>query len=257
MAPHTAYRLGIIHFRALFALVRLLPAYRVFRRLRRAKNGLRLGIKLWAPEGYPDTSEGLAAAWEVMERGLVSLDVGLDELVSGQDVPSENVERFDLPPADLFGSAYSIGVDYRPDVDLQVEDLESVLSEKFVDMDEDWFTPTVARHRLDDNATRSAISDLKVTRKVSNPTAIPATSPIPPRQQAATPGSFGSVGLGTSKSNASRIASAAGTQGRSNTGSGGSGRWGLLAEGLPFAAPAGSTSIEGARVSSHKSAIKS
>jgi hypothetical protein len=42
-------------------------------------------------------------------------------------------ERYDVPSVDLFGTSYQIGVEYRTEVDFTVEDMESVLSEKFVD----------------------------------------------------------------------------------------------------------------------------
>ncbi|ORX41078.1 autophagy-related protein 13-domain-containing protein [Kockovaella imperatae] len=189
MAPHTAYRLGIIHFRALFALVRLLPAYRLFRRLRRANSGLRLGIKLWGPEGYTND-----AAWQVMERGLIGLGVGLDQLALA-GAPAEVTEVYEPPETDLFGTKFGLRVEYRPEVDFSAEDMESILSEKFVDMDEEWFKPTVT-----------------ASRKVSAPTPIPSTSPIPQRQ------------------------TATGASGRST-----SSRWGSLVEGLPFATPLGTS----------------
>lgn len=236
MAAHTAYRLGIVHFRTLFAFTRLLPSYRLFRRLRRANNGLRIAMKVWAPEGYNNTAEDLALAWEVMERGLVPLDHSLDQFVLTESTSPDQLETHTVPPVDLFGSSYSLDVDYRSDVDFNVEDMESVLSEKFSDMDEDWFKPTVARHRTQDEARSTA--DARPSRRVSSATAIPATSPIPQRQQAAAPGSFGSLGTG-SRPSTSRIIS--GTAGSAKVGSQGSGRWGVLAEGLPFAGPTGSS----------------
>lgn len=243
MAAHTAYRLGIIHFRSLYALIRLLPAYRLYRRLRRANNGLRLGIKLWGPEGYLNTSEDLAAAWEVMESDLISLDFGLDQLAAGDSTDPDNTERYSIPSVDLFGTTYSLAVDFRTEVDFSVEDMESVLSEKFVDMDEDWFTPTVARHRLEEENNRATSGDARPSRRVSNPTAIPATSPIPHRQQAAAPGSFGSVGLGGSKPSTSRLPSGT-VPARPVPSSHGSGRWGAMAEGLPFASPSAPSDVK-------------
>ena len=248
MAPHTAYRYGIIHFRALFSLVRLLPSYRLFRRLRRANNGLRLGIKLWAPEGYGDSSEDMLAAWETMESGLVSMDVGLDRLVTTNGTSPDQPEFYDLPQMDMFGSTYSLKVEYRPNVDFHVEDMESVLSEKFVDMDEDWFTPTVGgRPTGTDVPPRSPPAYIQSLRKGTTPTAIPSTSPIPQRQQAATPGSFGSAGRPSFSRGPSAMG---GAQSKGSVGSYGS-RWGALAEGLPFAGPSPSPgpAVDASRVS--------
>jgi len=231
MAAHTAYRLGIIHFRTLFAFTRLLPSYRLYRRLRRANNGLRIAMKVWAPEGYNNTAEDFASAWEVMERGLVPLDHSLDQFVLTESTSPDKFETHKIPSVDLFGSTYTLDVDYRTDVDFNVEDMESVLSEKFVDMDEDWFTPTVARHRMENEA-----GEVRPSRRVSSATAIAATSPIPQRQQAAAPGSFGSLGTGSRQSNSRVISGVAGSvKGESQN----SGRWGVLAEGLPFAGPSG------------------
>lgn len=228
--------MGIIHFRSLYSLLRLLPAYRLFRRLRRANNGLRLGLKLWAPEGYPSGSEGLQKAWEVMEQDLIGLDIGLEALVPNDEVePDEGVQRYDLPSLDLFGTEYKLSVDYRPEVDFQVDDLESVLSEKFVDMDEDWFTPTMARHRMEGtSAPTSAPSNNPPSRRVATPTAIPSSSssnpaPIPQRQGPASIGSFQSGVVPGSKG---RLASGQKSPDPSVTE-----RWSALGQGLPFAAP--------------------
>lgn len=249
LPPHTAYRHGIIHFRALFALIRLLPAYRLHRRLRRANNGLRLGIKLWGPEGFPNSVKGLEEAWEIMERGLVGLDEGLETLVVGDTNDEREMERHAFPSLDLFGMRYDLGVEYRPEVDFQVEDMESVLSEKFVDMDEDWFKPTVARHRTDSETSLAAIptstnlsSSNRPNRGFATSIGIPSNpSPIPLRQQAAPIGSFSSPGDVSSSSRPSegRVSSGVTIQGSSsqkkNVGSLGTEKWGLLAEGLPFA----------------------
>jgi hypothetical protein len=117
-------------------------------------------------------------------------------------------------------------------------------------MDEDWFKPTVARHRMEDEHGRGLPAEIQSNRRTSNPTAIPSTSPIPSRQQAATPQSFGSAGAAFSsgRPTGSRVASGVGTSvGKGSAGS----RWGALGEGLPFAAPRMSGSgSEAPRVSS-------
>ncbi|WRT70610.1 uncharacterized protein IL334_007608 [Kwoniella shivajii] len=250
LAPHTAYRIGIIHFRALFSLIRLLPAYRLFRRLRRSNNGLRMGLKLWGPEGFPNTPEGLVEAWEIMERGLVGLDTGLDNLVSSEAVPPEEIEQYDFPKLDLFGNEYTLTAEYRPEVDFHIEDMEAVLSEKFVDMDEDWFTPTVSRRNTEDESnttTRSASNPSRIkpetNRKSSLPTPIISNnSPIPQRQPALAVGSLVSAGGGsfsaTTRPGGSRVPSS--HEKRGNVGSIGTDRWSSFAEGLPFA---GQTSL--------------
>ena len=233
-APHTAYRMGIIHFRALYAMLRLLPAYNLHRRLRRANNGLKLGLKLWAPEGYPNSEAGLKEAWEVMEQDLVGLDTGLDTLVSGDIEPEQETKRYDFPSLELFGNQYSLSVDYRPEIDMYVEDLESVLSEKFVDMEEDWFTPTVARHRINEGSLPgSAASSNPPSRRGATPTAIPYSNPapIPQRQGPASIGSFQSGQQGLGVGSRSRQTSSQSQKAEPAV----SERWAGIGEGLPFA----------------------
>lgn len=192
-----------------------------------------MGIKLWGPEGYPNSAEGLAEAWEVMERGLLGLDVGLEQLVPGEQVEPEERQTYNLPALDLFGVRYSLGVEYRSEVEFHVEDMESVLSEKFVDMEEDWFTPTVARHRMEEEA-RAA--EAKPVRKPPASTAVMANpSPIPPRQQPASIGSFRSSLSRPVGSRLSSVTTTAGPANRPGPGSQGGDRWGALGEGLPFA----------------------
>jgi autophagy-related protein 13 len=238
IASHTAYRMGIIHFRSLFALVRLLPAYKLYRRLRRANNGLRLGLKVWSPEGYPRDEAGLREAWEVMEQDLISLDTGLDTLVTAPDVErDQDSQRYELPSLDLFGVEYRLSVDFRPDVDFHVDDLESVLSEKLVDMEEDWFTPTVARHRMDEtssNPSSSATSSNPPSRRVGTPTTIPSSNPAPiPQRQG--PASIGSFQTGALPGSRNRQASAQSQKGTDAVNE----RWGAIGEGLPFATATG------------------
>lgn len=191
MAPPTAYRVGIVHFRALYSFLRLLPAYRLFRRLRRQNNGLRLGIKLWAPDGYTDRE-----AWDVIERDLVGIDAPLDDLAGS----GAEVETYAFAPLHLFGSTYELAVRYRPNVDFEVEDLESVLSERFVDMDEEWFTPTVRRASGASGSNTPSRSASRASRAEQSQPPSRRTSIV-----AGTPGSLGA------------------------------GKWNAMAEGLPFA----------------------
>lgn len=226
--------MGIIHFRSLFSLLRLLPAYRLFRRLRRNNTGLRLGLKLWAPEGYPSGPAGLQEAWDVMEQDLVGLDVGLETMVPNDDVePEEDTQNYNFPSLDLFGNEYRLSVEYRSEVDFLVDDLESVLSEKLVDMDEEWFTPTMARHRMGEHSVpTSASSTNPPSRRVATPTAIPSSSssnptPIPQRQG---PASIGSFQSGVAPGSKGRLPSGNKSPDPSVTE-----RWGAIGQGLPFA----------------------
>lgn len=223
----------------------------------------------------------------MMERGLIGLDISLDELISTPAPgPQVDVESYSLPPTgalegdpgllayqfpslDLFGMEYKLSVKYRSEVEFQVEDMETVLSEKFVDMDEDWFTPTVARHRMEDEARAASVGTSTVegtrsgtpvigmgiglgiapnqSRLSSTPTAIPLPSsnpaPIPVRQPSMS--SYRSQNMGSMSRLSSLGGGSAAQAQRGTPGSLGTDRWGAFAQGLPFAGPAPAVSAEG------------
>lgn len=163
-----------------------------------------------------------------MERDLVGIDVPLEDMIPGREpesTTSSMCERYDFPPLDLFGSTYELGVEYRPNTDFDVEDMESVLSERFVDMDEDWFTPTVARHRLEAEA-----------RAAGTP---PSSSPSRPSPVQASPSPARYPIPGSSlRYEAGSYRASSGTTPRDQPSSLGAAKWGALGENLPFAAGA-------------------
>jgi autophagy-related protein 13 len=154
-----------------------------------------------------------------MERGLVGLGVGLADL-GLQPGGSETQDHYNLPTVDLFGALYDLGVDYRPDLDFQVEDIESILSEKLVDMDDDWFTPTVARHRMEDEA-RIKAGALSTQPHQTESSRVPTLPILRAYSDSAN-------ARAQKPEDADQPATSLGAE-----------RWGTLAEGLPFARPPG------------------
>jgi autophagy-related protein 13 len=103
--------------------------------------------------------------------------------------------------------------------------MESVLSERFVDMDEDWFTPTVARHRLEAEARAagtppSSSSPSRPSPVQASPS--PARYPIPGSSLRYEAGSYRASTGATPKEPSSL----------------GAAKWGALGENLPFASGA-------------------
>jgi autophagy-related protein 13 len=47
---------------------------------------------------------------------------------------------------DLLNRAFSLKVTHRCNVEFQVDESEAVLSSRFIDMDENYFTPTIVTH---------------------------------------------------------------------------------------------------------------
>lgn len=220
-----------------------MPAYKLFRRLRRANNGLRVGIKLWAPEGASNLDE----AWGIMEKGLVGIDVPLSLLGARDGPPIRDIfdtasKKHAFPPLALLPGQFTLSTEYRAEADFTVQDMETVLSSKFVrerelDMDEEWFTPTVARRRLGSSAKASPI---------------PQSAMGPPSGSGSQAGSLSDRASQFLSSSPAAIAarltagqrqSSLGARGGSqpsrpsSSSLGGADKWGQLAEGLPFAAP--------------------
>ena len=59
-----------------------------------------------------------------------------------------------------FRSHFNLKVEYRQNCDFQVDDMERDLSARFIDMDEHYFTPTMAKYQQEQDMqrTRSASS---------------------------------------------------------------------------------------------------
>lgn len=59
-----------------------------------------------------------------------------------------------------FCSRFNLKVEYRQNCDFQVDDMERDLSARFIDMDEHYFTPTMAKYQQEQDMqrTRSASS---------------------------------------------------------------------------------------------------
>ncbi|ORY06292.1 hypothetical protein K493DRAFT_310625 [Basidiobolus meristosporus CBS 931.73] len=118
------YKKSIVFFRSLYTYVRQLPAYRLFRRLRKMKlNGLKLGYRLTTTPMTPDN------------------EIGIDTPISETDTHgSSSSHAFD--PIDTPLGSFVLNVRYRSNCNFCVEDPEAVLSSKFTTTDKEHFLTT-------------------------------------------------------------------------------------------------------------------
>ncbi|GAA6055341.1 hypothetical protein JCM3770_005298 [Rhodotorula araucariae] len=124
----TVYKHAILHFRALFTLLRALPAYALHRKLARTRaGGLRVGLRM-----------GVGAGEEP------SADIGVDEVLEGGETERE---RIVFPGVETPLGTLSLTLTYRLNTDFSVEEIETLLSSRFID--EDFFRPTLARYRAE------------------------------------------------------------------------------------------------------------
>ncbi|GAA6024582.1 hypothetical protein JCM11491_000287 [Sporobolomyces phaffii] len=169
----SVYKHSILHFRSLHTLVKLLPTYSLARKLNRsthAATGPRRGGGGGAPGGPGGGPGGgltmtgglkIGVRVEVRDpreaqeeererRGLGARDgeVGVDVAIEnrGIDDPGRTTETVRFPSVETpLGSLYLSGT-YRLNADFGVEDIETLLSSRFID--EDFFRPTVNTARF-------------------------------------------------------------------------------------------------------------
>lgn len=230
--PPVSYKNGIAHFKAVYDLIRTLPAYQLTRKLRRTSSGaaagtLKIGIKLWVADGWEDAID-LGPAWEKMEQGLIGIDVALTNVssplsrdfggaaVASNSTAAETTFSTSFPPVALHNSLFSLTVTTRAAADFFVEDLDAVLSSALtaIDVHEDYFGPGMpAAQRQRHHPYPSSAASTTAAPPPLTPAGLSATRPSPP-PAGSTPPTQNPASLSGSLS-----------------------KYGPLGEGLPFAVP--------------------
>lgn len=143
VAPSTIYKHGIPLFRSIYSLLRILPSWKLYKKLRRRTSN-------------------------AYRNGNLSIHLrvkGLDDGVSVTDILD-----FDMPPAPnapplqhkthLFSAiphpsgTLSLSITYLSSPNFQLDELESLLSSRFLSLDEGpEFTPTLAKNQQRDSLT--------------------------------------------------------------------------------------------------------
>ncbi|GAA6039450.1 hypothetical protein JCM8097_009552 [Rhodosporidiobolus ruineniae] len=143
----TIYKHSILHFRSLFSLTRALPAYALHRSLARRRAGvggagLKIGVRVRGGAAAGGGGEG---------------EVGVGEALGEEDAEGDErggrTERIAFPGVETPFGTLLLTLTYRPNASFAVEEIETLLSSRFID--EDFFRPTVAATRYKDkNAER-------------------------------------------------------------------------------------------------------
>ncbi|GJJ69297.1 autophagy-related protein 13 [Entomortierella parvispora] len=130
--PPVVYKKSIIFFRSLYAYMRLLPAYQLYKRLRKQNLPLKIGFRV--SRGQPPE--------ESMFRDS---DIGIEvPLIEGETRPNLSEYRFGQVETPL--GAFSLKVTYRSNCEFHVDESEASMIYRFNDMDENYFTPTIVTH---------------------------------------------------------------------------------------------------------------
>ncbi|KII85697.1 hypothetical protein PLICRDRAFT_45046 [Plicaturopsis crispa FD-325 SS-3] len=137
VAPPTIYKNGIPFFRSLFTLLRILPAWKLFKRLRRRTNA-NFAIQL-AVRGAQDADR--------------VLELDSPPAPSAAPLPTET-HVFQSVPHPM--GALALSATYLTSPNFQLDELESLLSSRFLSLDVGpEFTPTLAKNQQRDSVSGS------------------------------------------------------------------------------------------------------
>ncbi|BGP16692.1 hypothetical protein JCM10213_009107 [Rhodosporidiobolus nylandii] len=149
----TVYKHSIQTFRSLFTLMRALPAYQLHRSLARRRAGvggagLKLGVRL-------------AAVEEERREGEVGVEVPIGE----ED--GRTTESITFPGVVTPLGTLSLTLTYRLNTSFAVEEIETLLSSRFID--EDFFRPTIARYKQPEEVAPLRPGSLPISSRILAP----------------------------------------------------------------------------------------
>lgn len=175
------YKRSIVFFRTLHSLVHLLPSYDLYRELHKhhdSSNALSIGYRLSSAIVQNNTEIPIGSTILENDARKPTLDYKFTDVVT---------------PIGTF----KLNVTYRRNCDFRVEDSERDLSAQFIDMDEHFFTPTMAKYQQQEytrprpvsaytpssNRRESLLDDDSNRTKMENSRRNFSTSPIHPSEQ--------------------------------------------------------------------------
>ncbi|KAF9219119.1 hypothetical protein BS17DRAFT_438351 [Gyrodon lividus] len=169
VAPSTIYKHGIPLFRSLFSLLRILPSWKLFKKLRR---------RMSAP--YRNGNLSIQLRIKGLDDGLtdtLDFDVPL-----APNLPPLPYETHTFPPIPHPMGTLSLTSKYLTSPNFQLDELESLLSSRFLSLDEGPdFTPTLAKNQQRDSMTGLPGSlPLRTSLPKSPPSSVAGQFVLPP-----------------------------------------------------------------------------
>lgn len=128
--PRT-YKNSIVLFRSLFTYAKLLPAWKLSKKLskpRSAHSPPKLKYRIREESSTSNPTKGDPLTWPLY------------------DAPNHVIETFEFAPIDSPAGALSINVSYRCNCDFKIADSEALLSSHFMGLDEQFFEPSLGRN---------------------------------------------------------------------------------------------------------------
>ncbi|CAH7685398.1 autophagy-related protein 13-domain-containing protein [Phakopsora pachyrhizi] len=133
----TVYRHCIVHFRALYTLLRTMPGWRLFKRLRQPSNVrddglLKIGCRLSTTTSIEEFSNEK----NKLNLNLSKTEIQINERLSDLDISTRSASSFTFPRVYTPIGSLNTQVIYRNEVGFQIRDKESVLSNRFFEEDQ-------------------------------------------------------------------------------------------------------------------------
>uniref|UniRef100_A0A8H7XL66 Autophagy-related protein 13 n=1 Tax=Psilocybe cubensis TaxID=181762 RepID=A0A8H7XL66_PSICU len=163
------YKQGIILFRSVFSLLRVLPVWKFYKRLKRKVGGINrnghLGIKVRVrPHGEDEN-----------DTRILGFDARLSPTYR-TPLPTSTHNFHPVPH--LFGT-FNLSTTYLNTPNFQLDELESLLSSRFISLDLEGFIPTLDKNRQRDSMSGSSLptsSGIRSSVSRSPPRAIGKTT---------------------------------------------------------------------------------
>ncbi|KAI6100325.1 autophagy-related protein 13-domain-containing protein [Pisolithus sp. B1] len=170
VAPSTIYKHGIPLFRSLYSLLRILPTWKLCKRLRRRMS-------------TPYRNGNLT-----VQLRICGSDDGIGHVLEFDDPPASNTsplpyEKHTFPSIPHPMGMLSLSAKYLTSPNFQLDELESLLSSRFLSLDEaSDFTPTLAKNQARDSMSALAgpSTSLRTSLPRSPPSSIAGQFILPP-----------------------------------------------------------------------------
>ncbi|KAH7890632.1 autophagy-related protein 13-domain-containing protein [Phlebopus sp. FC_14] len=169
VAPSTIYKHGIPLFRSLFSLLRILPSWKLFNKLRRRMRG-------------PYRNGNMS-----IQLRIKGLDDGLTNILGFDTPPAPNspplpFETHTFPAIPHPMGTLSLTAKYLTSPNFQLDELESLLSSRFLSLDEGPdFTPTLIKNQQRDSMSGLPGSlPLRTSLPKSPPSSVAGQFVLPP-----------------------------------------------------------------------------
>lgn len=143
VAPSTIYKHGIPLFRSIYSLLRILPSWKLYKKLRRRTSN-----------AYRNGNLSIHLRVKGLDDGVSVTDILDFDTPPAPNAPPLQHQTHIFPAIPHPSGTLSLAITYLSSPNFQLDELESLLSSRFLSLDEGpEFTPTLAKNQQRDSLT--------------------------------------------------------------------------------------------------------